>query len=173
MRVTRTKKLTVLAILTAVSLILFLVEALVPLPVPLPGIKLGLSNIVTTCLLFLYGWQEAAAVLLLRIFLGAVITGQLGALAYSLCGGMLSMLVLILLRPSLKDKPLWIAGVTGGALHNIGQIAAAILIAQTPSLIVYLPLLLAGGMLAGLFTGLCAQLLHQRLKKFLHSEDPK
>lgn len=169
----RLRKLTFLAILTAVSLILFLVEALVPLPIPIPGVKLGLSNIVTTCLLFLFGWKEALAVLLLRIVLGAVITGQLGGLVYSLCGGMLSLLCLIMLRPALKDKPLWIAGVLGGALHNIGQIAAAIVIAQTPSLIVYLPLLLVCGMLAGLFTGLCAQFLLQRLKKIFHPEDPK
>lgn len=165
------KKLTLLAVLTAVSLGMFLIESLIPLPIAVPGIKLGLCNIVTTCLLFLFGRKEAFAVLLLRVFLGAVLTGQLGGLPYSLCGGLLSLFVLCLLRRLLSDKQLWIAGILGGALHNLGQIAAAIVLTQTPSLLVYLPLLLIGGMLAGLFTGLCAQFLLQRLNKINISED--
>lgn len=171
MTATKLKKLSLLAILTAVALIMFLIEALIPLPVPLSGVKLGLSNIITTCLLFLFGWKEAAAVLLLRIVLGAVISGQVGGMVYSLCGGLFSLFCLILLRPLLKSRQLWIAGMIGGALHNVGQIAAAMLISKTPFLIVYLPLLLICGMLAGLFTGLCAQFLLQRLKKTNHSED--
>lgn len=159
------KKTIFLAVMVAVCLIMFLLEALIPVPVPLPGVKLGLSNIISVCVLFLLGWKEAFAVLLVRILLSAVITGQLGGLVYSLCGGVLSLLILCLLRPVLKDSQLWVAGVLGGALHNIGQLGAAILIAQTPSLIVYLPVLLVCGMLAGLFTGLCAQFLLQRLKK--------
>lgn len=165
------KRLVFLAVMVAVSLIMFLLEALIPVPVPLPGVKLGLSNIISVCILFLLGWKEAFAVLLVRILLGAVITGQLGGLLYSLCGGVLSLFVLCLLRPLLKDRQLWIAGVLGGALHNVGQIGAAVLISQTPSLIVYLPVLLVCGMLAGLFTGLCAQFLYERLKKTKFSED--
>lgn len=171
MRKTKLKKLTFLAVVTAVSLVMFLIEALIPSPVPLPGVKLGLSNIVTTCLLFLLGWREALAVLLLRVFLGSLLTGQLGALVYSLSGGLLSLFCLILLRRALMPHSLWIAGVIGGAMHNVGQILAAILLTQTPSVIVYLPLLLCCGMLAGLFTGLCAQFLLQRLKKIKFSED--
>ena len=168
---TKLKKLTFLAILTAASLVMFLIEALIPLPIPLPGVKLGLGNIVTTGLLFLFGWREALCVLLLRVFLGSVLTGQLGALVYSLCGGLLSLLVLICLRRALAPHPLWIAGVLGGAIHNVGQLLAAIVLTRTPSVTVYLPLLLCCGMLAGLFTGLCAQFLLQRLKKTKFLED--
>lgn len=165
------KKLTFLAIMTAVSLIMFLLEALVPIPIPLPGVKLGLSNIISVCILFLCGWKEAFAVLLLRVFLGAVITGQLGGIFYSLSGGVLSLLVLCLLRPIMKQPQIWIAGVLGGMLHNVGQIGAAILITQTRAIIVYLPFLLLCGMVTGLFTGLCAQFLHQRLQKNKLFED--
>ena len=165
------KKLTFLAIMVAASLIMFLLEALIPIPIPMPGVKLGLSNIVSVCVLFLFGWKEAFAVLLLRILLGAIITGQLGGIVYSLCGGLLSLSVLCLLRPILKNSQLWVAGVLGGALHNIGQIAAAMVITQTPAIIVYLPILLLCGMVAGLFTGLCAQFLYQRLHKIKLLED--
>lgn len=167
----KVKKLTFLAIMTAVSLIMFLLEALIPLPVPLPGVKLGLSNIISVCILFLIGRRAAFAVLFLRIFLGALITGQLGGIAYSLCGGLLSLSVLCLLRPILKNSQLRVAGVLGGALHNIGQIAAAMVITQTPAIIVYLPILLLCGMVAGLFTGLCAQFLYHRLHKIKLLED--
>ncbi len=167
----KVKKLTFLAIMTAVSLIMFLLEALIPLPVPLPGVKLGLSNIISVCILFLHGRRAAFAVLLLRISLGALITGQLGGLVYSLCGGLLSLSVLCLLRPVLSNSQLWIAGVLGGALHNIGQIGAAMVITQTPAIIVYLPILLLCGMTAGLFTGLCAQFLYHRLHKIKLLED--
>lgn len=167
----KVRKLTFLAIMTAVSLIMFLLESLIPIPAPIPGVKLGLSNIISVCILFLIGWKEAFAVLLLRIVLGAIITGQLGGLAYSLCGGILSLAVLCLLRPVLTDSQLWIAGVLGGALHNIGQIGAAVLITQTPAILVYLPFLLLCGMAAGLFTGLCAQFLFRRLKKSNYPED--
>ena len=165
------KKLTFLAIMVAASLIMFLLEALIPIPIPMPGVKLGLSNIVSVCVLFLFGWKEAFAVLLLRILLGAIITGQLGGIVYSLCGGILSLAVLCLLRPVLKNSQLWVAGVLGGALHNIGQIGAAMVLTKTPAIIVYLPFLLLCGMAAGLFTGLCAQFLHQRLQKIKLLED--
>lgn len=168
---TKVKKLTFLAIMTAVSLIMFLLEGLIPIPLPVPGVKLGLSNIISVCVLFLVGRSAAFAVLLLRVSLGALITGQLSGIIYSLCGGILSLAVLCLLRPILKNSQLWIAGALGGALHNVGQIAAAMVITQTPAIIVYLPVLLLCGMIAGLFTGLCAQFLYQRLQKIKLLED--
>lgn len=167
------KKLTVLSLLTATALIMFIIEAQIPLPIPIPGVKLGLSNIVTTCVLFLFGWKEALAVLLVRVLLGSMLTGTLGSLAYSLAGGLLSLLGMLLLRKLLSARQLWVAGVIGGMLHNIGQIAAAVLLCSTVSLLYYLPFLLVCGILAGLFTGLCAQLLQNRLKKIFDLEESK
>ena len=159
------KKLLSLALLTAISMVLFIVENQIPAPVPVPGVKLGLGNIVVVCVLFLYGWREALAVLLVKIVLSAVLTGNLGALAYSAAGGLLSWGGMCLLRPLLRQKQLWVASVLGAMLHNLGQLLAAILIAAAPGLLAYLPVLLLSGMITGLFTGLAAQAVVQRLHR--------
>ena len=161
----KTKQLLTLALLTAVSLVLFVVEAQIPAPVPVPGVKLGLSNIVIVCVLFLCGRRHALAVLLVKSVLGALLTGQLGALPYSLAGGLLSLGVMSLLRPVLPDRQLWVASVLGAMLHNLGQLLTAMAITQTPGLVAYLPVLLLSGMLTGLFTGIAAQALTKRLKQ--------
>jgi heptaprenyl diphosphate synthase len=159
------KKLIRLALLTAVSLILFLVENQIPAPVPVPGVKLGLGNIIVVCVLFLYGRKEALAVLLVKVVLSAILTGNLGALVYSLAGGLLSLGVMCLLRGLLTDRQLWAGSVVGAMFHNLGQLLAAMAVAATPGLIAYLPVLLLSGMITGLFTGLAAQAVVARLKR--------
>ncbi len=159
------KKLIRLALLTAVSLILFLVENQIPAPVPVPGVKLGLGNIIVVCVLFLYGRKEALAVLLVKVVLSAILTGNLGALVYSLAGGLLSLGVMCLLRGLLSDRQLWAGSVVGAMFHNLGQLLAAMAVAVTPGLIAYLPVLLLSGMITGLFTGLAAQAVVARLKR--------
>lgn len=161
----KTKKLAVLALLTATALIIFVVESLLPTFVPIPGVKLGLSNIITVCVLFLFGRKQALAVLLVRVVLGSILTGQTGALPYSLSGGLLSLLAVGLLRPLFSHRQLWIAGMLGAVFHNVGQMAVAVILTQTVSLLVYLPVLILCGLFTGLFTGLCAQFLWTRLKK--------
>ena len=161
----KTRRLVQLAVLTATALGLFVLELQVPLPLPVPGVKLGLSNIVTVCVLFLFGRREALAVQLARILLGAIVTGQLGALPYSLAGGLLSLGVLCLLKPLFSERQLWAASVVGGLLHNLGQLGMAALITRTPGLLAYLPVLLLCGMGAGLLTGLCAQLVLAGLRR--------
>ena len=133
------KKLLALALLTSVSLILFVLEAQIPAPVPVPGVKLGLGNVIVVCVLFLYGRKEALAVLLAKVLLSAVLTGNLGALAYSLAGGLLSLGVMCLLRGLLSERQLWIGSVIGAMFHNLGQLLAALVIAETPGLLAYLP----------------------------------
>ena len=161
----KTKKLLTLALLTAVSLVLFIVENQIPAPVPVPGVKLGLGNVIVVAVLFLYGPREALAVLGAKVFLSALLTGNLGALAYSAAGGLLSWGGMCLLRPLLGEKQLWIASVLGAMLHNLGQLLAAMAIAATPGLLAYLPVLLLSGMLTGLFTGLAAQAVVKRLRR--------
>ena len=158
-------KLLRLALLTAVSLILFLVENKIPAPIPVPGVKLGLGNIIVLCVLFRYGRLEALAVLLVKVFLGAILTGSLGAIPYSLAGGLLSLGALCLLRGLFAEKQLWIASVISAMLHNLGQLAAAVVISATPGIFGYLPVLLLSGMATGLFTGLAAQAVLARLKR--------
>ncbi len=159
------RKLTLLALFTAIALTIFMIEAQIPPLVPIPGVKIGLANIVTVFLVFTVGSKEAAMVLACRIFLGAVFAGNFSTIFYSAAGGLLSILVTVGLKRILTKKQLWVAGVFGAAAHSVGQMAAAIFIAATPGLMVYLPVLVAISIVTGLFTGLCAQLLVNRGEK--------
>lgn len=160
-----TKKLTALAMLSAIALTIFMVEAQIPPIVPLPGVKLGLSNIVTVFAVFMIGPWEAAAILFVRIFLGAVFAGNFSTIFYSAAGGFAAILVTIGLRKLLKPNQLWVAGCLGAIAHSIGQMAVAMVMTGTPSIIVYLPALIVCSIIAGVFTGLCAQLLVNRGEK--------
>jgi len=159
----KTKRLVFLALLTAIALTIFLVEAQVPIPIT--GVKLGLSNIVSLFALCLLGPWDALAVLVLRCSLGCVLAGQPSTFLYSITGGLLSLAVMILLRKFTTDKQIFIVSVFGGIFHNIGQILVAVLITKTPGIALYLPILLIAGILAGVFTGFAAQYLIQHLKK--------
>lgn len=161
----RAGRLTRMALLTAIALTIFMAEAQLPNPIPIPGVKLGLANIVTVYAMFVLGAGDALMILLARVFLGSVFSGQMMTLAYSLAGGLLCWLAMLLLRKLLTRRQIWVCSVIGGGCHNLGQLIAAILIARTPALMVYLPYLLPAGMAAGLFTGLCAQFLVARLDK--------
>jgi len=156
------KKLAVLGLLIAVALILFTVEAQIPALVPVPGVKIGLANIVTVFVVFAIGAKEGTAVLFCRVFLGAVFAGNFSTIFYSAAGGFCAVLVTILLKRVLTLKQLWVAGSLGAVAHSIGQMAAAIAITATPGLVIYLPVLIAISILTGCFTGLCAQTLLNR-----------
>ncbi len=158
----KTRKLTTIALLCAVALIIFTVEAQIPAPVPVPGVKLGLSNIVTVFAVFMLGVWEAALILAGRIFLGAVFAGNFSTIFYSLAGGALALMATVLLKPVLKQKQLWVAGCMGAIAHSIGQMLAAVVLSGTPSLLIYLPVMILCSIVTGLFTGLCAQLLVNR-----------
>ena len=163
-RTVKTRKLTLMALLTAIALTIFMVEAQIPPVVPLPGVKLGLANIVTVFAVFALGPGEAAAILFCRVFLGAVFAGTFSSIFYSAAGGTLAILATILLRKILTHKQLWVAGSIGAVAHSVGQVGMSMLITGTPGLIVYLPPLAAISIVTGLFTGLCAQFLVNRGK---------
>lgn len=156
------KKLTALALLTAVALIIFTVEAQIPAIVPIPGVKLGLANIVTVFVVFAIGAKEGAAVLACRIFLGAVFAGNFSTIFYSAAGGLCAILATIGLKRILTQNQIWVAGCIGAIAHSIGQMAAAVAITGTPGLIIYLPVLIAISILTGCLTGLSAQMLVNR-----------
>ena len=160
----KTRKLTLMAMLSAVALIIFVVEAQIPALVPIPGIKLGLSNIVTVFAVFMLGSWEAALILAVRIFLGAVFAGNFSTILYSAGGGILAILLTILCRRILKKDQLWVAGCLGAVAHSVGQMAVAVLVTGTPGLVIYLPVMIVCSIITGLFTGLCAQFLVKRGK---------
>ena len=158
----KTKKLTTMALLCAIALTIFMVGAQIPSLVPLPGVKLGLANIVTVFAVFALGPKEGAAVLFVRIFLGAVFAGNFSSFLYSAAGGACAIGVTILLRKILKDSQMWVAGSVGAVAHSVGQMAMAVAVTGTPALAVYLPVMIAISIVTGLFTGLCAQFLVNR-----------
>ena len=160
------RKLTQMALLTAIALTIFMVEARIPALVPIPGIKLGLSNIVTVFAVFMLGSREAAAILFARIFLGAVFAGNFSTILYSGAGGLCAIAVTIAVKRILTKKQLWVAGALGAIAHSIGQMAAAIAITRTPGLMAYLPIMILCSIITGIFTGLCAQILVNRGKEF-------
>ena len=137
----KARKLTLMAMLTAIALTIFMIEAQIPALVPIPGIKLGLANIVTVFAVFALGSGEAASILFVRIFLGAVFAGNFSTVLYSGAGGLCAILIAIGLQKILTHRQLWVAGALSAIGHSIGQMAMAIAITATPSLAIYLPVM--------------------------------
>ncbi|MEY8418053.1 Gx transporter family protein [Oscillospiraceae bacterium 44-5] len=156
-------RITRLALLTAIALTIFLVEAQLPALTAIPGIKLGLANIVTVYAVFDLGPGDALLVLSGRVFLGAVFSGQPMTLIYSAAGGFLSWCVLCLLKKLLTGEQLWLASPAAAVFHNLGQLLAAAAVMRTWAVMAYLPYLIIAAVLAGLFTGAAAQALIKRL----------
>ena len=161
----RIKRLTQLAMLSTVALTIFIIEAQIPALVPLPGIKLGLANIVTVFTVFRLRGRDGVLVLLTRILLGAVFAGNFSTVLYSLAGGGLAIAATIALKPVLSQAQLWIAGTVGAIAHSLGQMAMAVLLTQTPGLLIYLPMMILCSIITGFFTGLCAQFLLKKGEK--------
>lgn len=153
------KRATQLALLTAVALALFVIELQIPPIIPIPGVKVGLANIVTVFIVFFIGAKEAAAVLFCRIFLGAIFSGNFGTIFYSAAGGLCAFAATVGIRRFLHRRQIWVAGILGAVAHSIGQMAMAMLITGTKSLILYLPIMICISIPAGIFTGMCAQIL--------------
>lgn len=138
-------------------------ESLIPFNFGIPGVKLGLANLVVVVALYTMKPGEAFFIAVVRIFLAGLTFGNVYSLAYSLCGGILSFAVMALVR---KTK-LSIVGVSmlGGICHNIGQIAVAAIVMETARIAYYLPVLLAAGLATGLLLGIVAKLIVDRVDK--------
>ena len=159
----KTKKLTVMAMTTAVAMILSFVESQIPAFVAVPGVKIGLANIAVVFALYRLGWKEAVAISLVRVVLVSMLFGSIASLFYSLAGAVLSLTGMGLLKKTGKFTEIMIS-VTGGILHNIGQIGMACLILETAALRYYLPFLLISGIIAGIVVGILSAVLVQRIK---------
>ena len=160
-----TKKIALCAILTALALGLSTLENLFPvsLLIPLPGVKLGLANIVTVFALYELGAVPALVILVARCFLGSLFAGNFNALLFSLMGGLLSMLVMIGLS-RLSRLSIYGVSIGGAAAHNIGQIGAAMITLGNAMILGYLPLLLAVSLFTGALTGFVSSLLFRAIK---------
>lgn len=160
-----TQRLTRLALLTALALIIFVVELQIPDIVPIPGVKLGLANIITVYAVYHYRAGEAFMILLVRILLASVYSGNISALIFSLSGGVLCLLGMVCIKRIIDEDHIWVSSVAGAMLHNIGQIFAAVAVMGTWTVLGYLPFLLVSGGIAGTFTGLSAQAVIKRMNK--------
>ena len=159
-----TRQLTLCAVLTALALGLSYMENFIPLGllIPLPGIKLGLANIVTIFALYALGPTQAMLILIARCTLGAVFAGNLNALLFSLMGGLSAMLVMIGLS-RLRRLSIYGVSMGGAAAHNCGQVAAAVWTLGTSSPLAYLPVLLGVSLLSGGLTGFLSALLFRAM----------
>ena len=160
-----TKKLALCAVLTALALGLSTLESLFPVSVlvPLPGIKLGLANIVTVFALYRLGDIPALAILIARCLLGAMFAGNASALLFSLMGGVLAMLTMIVLR-RVRGLSVYGVSIAGEAAHNIGQICAAMVVLGGTAVLGYLPVLLGVSLITGTLTGFVASLLFRAMR---------
>lgn len=158
------RRLTRCAVLTALALALSVAEGLVPLTIlfPLPGLRLGLANLVTVYALCCLSGREALLILLARCFLGALLGGNLMALAFSLTGGLLALAVMALLV-RVPWLSLFGVSIAGAAAHNTGQILAAMAVLETRAPLAYLPPLLLCSLITGAVTGGASILLVHRL----------
>ncbi len=156
----RTAALT--GLLIALALVLSYLESLVPLSFAVPGIKLGLPNLVIVFALYRLRPRTAAAISLLRVFLVALLFGSALSLAYSAAGAVFSFLVMLLLKRSGRFGCTGVS-VAGAVAHNLAQVAAAALLLETRSLAWYFPVLCLSGTVAGVCIGLLAALLVRRV----------
>ena len=150
-------------VFTALALILSYVETLIPFRFGIPGIKLGLANLVVVIVLYKTNWKEALLFSLSRVLLVGFIFGSLFSIIYSLAGGVLSLLVMAVLERSGRFS---VAGVSmaGGVAHNIGQLATAMIAVSTYQVGYYLPVLLIAGLATGAVIGLAADAVLKRIR---------
>ena len=161
----RTRRLTTLALFATLALAIYSLESLLPPIVPIPGIKLGLANIVTLLVLHLYCARDAALVLLVRILLSALLFGQALSLLYSICGGLLCFIAMTLSSRLLHRHFPELTSILGGIFHNAGQLLIALVITGVPAVLACMPYLLISGIVTGLFTGLCARFALRYLRR--------
>jgi heptaprenyl diphosphate synthase len=164
----RTRKMVLMGILVSQALILHLIERMIPVPVPVPGIKLGLANAVSLLTIILFGPKEALAVVAMRTFLGSVFGGGVASFIYSFIGGSISTIAMAIMYKRFKNLfSLPAISVVGAIFHNIGQILVASLIVQNAKLFYYLPLLLISAVVTGLFIGFAVQYTLRPMKHIL------
>lgn len=163
MKNNKAKKIALFGMMVALAFTFSYFESLIPLDFVAPGIKLGLANLVVVIALYLMKPGEAFAIAIIRIFLAGLTFGNVYSIAYSLCGGIFSFLVMYLVR---KTK-LSVIGVSmlGGICHNIGQIIVAAIVMGTSRIAYYLPVLLVAGLITGLLLGVISKLVIERFEK--------
>ena len=158
----KASKLSLLALSVSLAMILSFVESQIPAMVAIPGVKVGLANIVVVFALYKLGWKPAAVISLTRVFLVGLLFGNGISILYSFTGAIVSFVVMLLLKKA-KVFSTMAVSVAGGVLHNLGQIAMACVIMGTDVLRYYAPFLILSGTLAGIVIGVLAAIMIRRI----------
>ena len=159
------KKTAFYGMFLALALVAGYIEQLIPINLGIPGVKLGLANIVTMLLLYIVGVPAACLISVLRILLGFLF-GSGFAMVYSAAGAAMSMLVMALLKKTKKFSSVGVS-VAGGIFHNVGQIIVAMIVLETKALAYYLPILILSGLVAGILIGILSGILTKRLNPII------
>ena len=158
----KSKSIAAVALLTALALILSYVEAIIPFNIGIPGVKLGIANIVVVIALYVYGWGHALAVNVIRIVIAGFLFSGVFGIIYSMAGGLLSLLVMVLLKKTGLFSCIGISA-AGGVVHNMAQLFTAALLVSNLSIFVYFPVLLFSGIICGIITGIVTTVILRRL----------
>lgn len=159
-----TKKIAYMGMFTALAFVFSYIEFLLPINLGVPGIKLGLANLVVIVALYTMDARAACTLSFVRILLTGLTFGNLASMVYSLAGGMLSLVIMIVAR---RWKFFSVTGVSvlGGVFHNVGQILVAVFVVETAALLYYLPVLVLSGTIAGVLIGILSSILIRYLSK--------
>ncbi len=149
------KRVAMAGIFVSLALIFSYVESLIPFNFGIPGIKLGLANVVIVTGLYLMKLPDVCLISVIRIFVSGLLFGNMMSLIYSLSGGILSLAIMIILKKINKFSVIGVS-ISGAVCHNIGQIAAAIIVTGVPVIAYYLPILMAIGIITGAVMGIIA-----------------
>jgi heptaprenyl diphosphate synthase len=160
------KKIVLLSVLASLALVLSIIEAWIQIPIGIPGVKLGLANVITIVLLIFFSFSDALIIILIRCTLSSLFMGGPVIFMFSICGGILSAAIMwVLLKTSQKWLSLVGISMAGSIGHNIAQIAVACFIMNDLSVATYLPVVLISGIIMGCFVGYCTTFLVKAIKK--------
>ena len=161
----KTRKLTFMSMLLVLAIIIFTVESQLPPIAPIPGIKLGLANVINLMALYMLGRRESFIILVLRIVLSSIFAGNFTGFMYSISGGIICFLFMGVMSLFMGENRMWVVSVFGAIGHNIGQIIIACFIMGTFQIIWYLPILMISAIITGTFTGAAAQAALKHMRK--------
>lgn len=169
MELRNTKKIGSISLFLALALILSYLESFIPVLIPVPGIKIGLPNLVIIMVLYLYDFKTGALINVMRVLIAGFMFGNAFSIIYGLSGAILSLAVMAIMKKTKKFSIITVS-TAGGIFHNIGQIIIAALVMGSYYIFTYLPVLLIGGLVTGLLIGVIARELLPRLKKIVYFE---
>lgn len=164
-----TKKMILMGLLISQALVLSIVEKVLPSPIPIPGVKLGLANIISLFTIIVFGFKEAIIIVILRNLLASIFVGGISSFLYSITGGLMSVVIMSFIYKNFNSQFSIVAvSVIGAVFHNIGQIFIASMIIKDTKIFYYLPILIISGVITGILIGVASKYSIEPIKKLLH-----